>query len=314
MTGSMHLVEVNGSRILLDCGLFQGRRAETYERNLNFPFNPASVDAVVLSHAHIDHSGNLPNLVRQGFTGPIWTTAATRDLCSAMLSDSGHIQEKDVEYVNKKRRKQDLPPVEPLYTVEDAVATLPQFISVGYNRPFLVAPGVTVTFRDAGHILGSAIVVLDVKEPDKLPLQVVFSGDLGRKGLAILRDPTLIDAADVLIIESTYGDREHETLQEAEGKLRETVNATYKQRGKVIIPAFAVGRTQEIVYALHRLTDARKIPNLSIYVDSPLAVNATEIFRLHPECYDDEVKAFIFGDHPHRDPFGFERMHYIRQV
>jgi len=312
VTGSMHLVETNGVRLLLDCGLFQGRRKETYERNLNFPFDPASIDAVILSHAHIDHSGNIPNLVKQGFQGPIWCTPATRDLCVAMLRDSGYIHEHDVFYLNKHRRRKGLPPVEPLYTRQDADAALPAFVTIGYGRPFPVVPGVRLTFLDAGHILGSAITLLDIEEKGKTQ-RLVFSGDLGRPGLAILRDPEMVGAADVLIMESTYGNRLHDSTGEAERMLRNVINDTYRRRGKVIIPSFAVGRTQELVYGLHRLADAHKIPDLPIFVDSPLAVNVTEIFRLHPECYDEEVQEFINRD-SHRDPFGFRRLRYIRDV
>jgi len=312
VTGSMHLVEANGVRLLLDCGLFQGRRKESYERNLNFPFDPASIDAVILSHAHIDHSGNIPNLVKQGFQGPIWCTPATRDLCVAMLRDSGYIHEHDVFYLNKHRRRKGLPPVEPLYTRQDADAALPAFVTIGYGRPFPVVPGVRLTFLDAGHILGSAITLLDIEEKGKTQ-RLVFSGDLGRPGLAILRDPEMVGAADVLIMESTYGNRLHGTTGEAERMLRNVINDTYRRRGKVIIPSFAVGRTQELVYGLHRLADAHKIPDLPIFVDSPLAVNVTEIFRLHPECYDEEVQEFINRD-SHRDPFGFRRLRYIRDV
>ncbi|MDH7485654.1 MAG: MBL fold metallo-hydrolase [Anaerolineae bacterium] len=312
VTGSMHLVEANGARLLLDCGLFQGRRKETYERNLNFPFDAAGIDGVILSHAHIDHSGNIPNLVKQGFQGPIWCTSATRDLCAAMLRDSGAIHEQDVAYVNKHRQRQGLPPVEPLYTCQDAEASLPHFVTIGYGRPFAVAPGVRLTFLDAGHILGSAITVLDIEEKGQAR-RLVFSGDLGRPGLPILRDPEKVQQADVLIMESTYGNRTHESREEAERTLRRVINDTYRRRGKVVIPAFAVGRTQGLVYALHRLADAHKIPDLPVFVDSPLAVNVTEIFRLHPECYDEEMREFLNSDHQ-RDPFGFRRLRYIRDV
>jgi len=312
VTGSMHLVETNGVRILLDCGLFQGRRHETYERNLEFSFDPTSIDVVILSHAHIDHSGNIPNLVKQGFKGPIWCTAATRDLCAAMLRDSGHIHEHDAQYLNRKRRRKGLPPVEPLYTRADAEACLPSFVTVGYDRSFAVAPGVQLTFVDAGHILGSAITILNVTEKDKVQ-RLVFSGDLGRPGLAILRDPVQVSYADTLMMESTYGNRLHGTPREARGVPRRVINETYQRRGKVIIPSFAVGRTQELIFALHQLTEAKKIPDIPIYVDSPLAVNVTEIFRLHPDCYDEETREFI-NSSDRRDPFGFRRMRYIRDV
>jgi metallo-beta-lactamase family protein len=312
VTGSMHLVTVNGSRILLDCGLYQGRRQESFERNRNLPFDATRVDALVLSHAHIDHSGNIPSLVKNGFRGNIFATPATRDLCSAMLRDSGHIHEQDALYVNKKRARQGLPPVEPLYTVEDATDSLQYFVSLGYNRTLPIAPGVNLTFRDAGHILGSAVTVLDIEEgADKARL--VFSGDLGRPGMPILRDPQPVEGADHLIIESTYGERLHAPIESTEEDLREVVVNTYRRGGKVIVPAFSVGRTQELVYALHRLIRARDLPDLPIFVDSPLSVNVTEIFRLHPECYDQELKDFLASGN-HRDPFGFHRLTYIRSV
>jgi metallo-beta-lactamase family protein len=312
VTGSMHLLTINGSKILLDCGLYQGRRAESLERNRNLPFEPKAVDTMILSHAHIDHSGNIPTLVKNGFQGHIYATPASRDLCSAMLRDSGHIQEEDAAYLNKKRAKKGEPPVEPLYTVDDATECLKSFVTVGYDRPLPVAPGVTLTYRDAGHILGSAIVVLDIEE-DGARKRLVFTGDLGRKNMPILRDPQPVENADYLIIESTYGDRFHDPIETTDDELEEVIVDTYHRGGKVIVPAFAVGRTQELVYALHRLTEARKLPSLPIFVDSPLAVNVTEIFRLHPECYDKEIHQFMMSDN-HRDPFGFRRLTYIRAV
>jgi len=312
VTGSMHLLVVNGSRILLDCGLFQGRRQESFERNRKLPFDAADIDALILSHAHIDHSGNIPSLVKNGFQGNVYATPATRDLCSAMLRDSGHIHEEDATYVNKKRARQGLPPVEPLYTQEDAARSLEHFVSVGYHRPLLVAPGVTVSFHDAGHILGSAVVVLDLEE-NGTKNRLVFSGDLGRQGMPILRDPEPVEGADHLIIESTYGDRLHDPVEDQDRELRDVVLDTYRRGGKVIVPAFAVGRTQELVYALHRLVEARELPALPIFVDSPLAVNVTEIFRLHPECYDREVREFMEAGN-RRDPFGFRRLTYVRST
>jgi metallo-beta-lactamase family protein len=312
VTGSMHLLTVNGARILLDCGLYQGRRKESFERNRNMPFDPTALDVMVLSHAHIDHSGNIPSLVKNGFRGNVYTTPATRDLCSAMLRDSGHIQEEDVRYLNKKRARKGEPPVEPLYTQEDAMASMNHFVSVGYGRPLPVAPGVTLTFHDAGHILGSSQVVLDVKEGGE-EKRLLFSGDLGRPDAPILKDPEVVDSVDFLLIESTYGDRLHDPVRTAGGELRNVILDTYQRGGKVIVPAFAVGRTQELVYALHQLTEARKLPALPIFVDSPLAVNVTEIFRLHPECYDEQVKAFL-EESGRRDPFGFHRLEYVRAV
>lgn len=312
VTGSQHLIIVNGSRILLECGLFQGKRQESFERNRHLPFDAASLDALVLSHAHIDHSGNIPNLVRNGFRGNIYATFATRDLCSAMLRDSAYIQEHDAAYANKKRAEHGLPPVSPIYTHEDAIASLEHFISVGYGRPVTVGPGVQCTFLDAGHILGSAFVLLEIEEGRK-KTRVLFSGDLGRRNMPILRDPTPAPPADVLIIESTYGDRVHAPREEAEQRLLELIGETCGWGGRVLIPAFAVGRTQELVYSLHRLAKANKLPHVPIFVDSPLAVNVTEVFRLHPECYDRELLEFIAQDQ-YPDPFGFYRLQYIRNV
>ncbi|MEM7112183.1 MAG: MBL fold metallo-hydrolase [Chloroflexota bacterium] len=315
VTGSQHMLTVNGRRILLDCGLYQGSRKNTYTRNQNLPYNAADVDYLILSHAHIDHSGNIPNLVKSGFTGDIIGTYATRDLCAIMLRDSAKIQQYDIEYLNRKRKKQNLPPLEPIYTVEDAVNSLKQFIGIGYERPFYLFPGVSLTFYDAGHILGSAIVVLDIEDEEtKSNKRLIFSGDLGRPGRPILRDPTFVQDADILIIESTYGNREHAPLDEASDKLEQIINRTCKRGGKVIVPAFAVGRTQELVYRIHQLVENRDIsPDLPIYVDSPLAIDATGIYRLHPEGYDEEVAEFMLGDR-HGDPFGFDMMHYTRST
>ena len=312
VTGSQHLLSVNGTNILLECGLFQGKRRESFERNRNLPYDAAKIDTLVLTHAHIDHSGNIPNLVRSGFRGSIYCTFATRDLCSAMLRDSAFIQEQDAAYVNRKRARKGQPPIEPLYTHADAVASLEQFVSVGYNRPVWVAPDVRCTFLDAGHILGSATVLLEIEENGR-QTRLLFSGDLGRCDLPILRDPAPAPPVDVLIIESTYGTRSHGTHGEAEEQLFRLIKETYAGRGKVVIPAFAVGRTQEIVYSLHRLAEAHRLPDVPVFVDSPLAINVTEIFRLHPECYDEELREFIAQDR-HPDPFGFSRLRYTRRV
>jgi metallo-beta-lactamase family protein len=312
VTGSQHLLSVNGSHILLECGLFQGKRRESLERNRRLPFDAASVDALVLSHAHIDHSGNIPNLVRNGFRGSIYCTFATRDLCSAMLRDSAYIQEHDVAYVNKKRAHKGLPPVEPIYTHEDAIASLKHFVSVGYGRSIFVAPGVECTFFDAGHILGSAFVLLEAEE-NGWRTRLLFSGDLGRRDMPILRDPAPAPPADALVIESTYGDRRHRSHGGAERRLRQLIGETCGDGGKVVIPAFSVGRTQEIVYSLHRLASAGQLPDVPIFVDSPLAVNVTEVFRLHPECYDEELLDFTARNR-HPDPFGFDRLRYVRKV
>jgi metallo-beta-lactamase family protein len=312
VTGSQHLISINGSRILLECGLFQGKRRESFERNRDLPFVAADVDVLILSHAHIDHSGNIPNLVRSGFRGSIYCTFATRDLCSAMLRDSAYIQERDVEYANKKRARKGEPPVEPIYTQADAIASLEHFVSVGYDRPVIVAPGVQCTFLDAGHILGSAVVLLEIEERGQRT-RLLFSGDLGRNDMPILRDPSPAPPADVLLIESTYGDRLHPPHEEAEQRLLRLITETYAQGGKVIVPAFSVGRTQELVYSLHQLARDHALPDVPIYVDSPLAVNVTEIFRLHPECYDEELREFMAESRP-PDPFGFSRLRYVRNV
>jgi metallo-beta-lactamase family protein len=309
-TGSQYLLELNGRRVLLECGLFQGPRGETIERNRNFPFDPKELDAVILSHAHIDHCGNLPNLCRQGFEGNVYCTFATRDLASIMLEDSAEIQRNDAEFVSKKRAKQGLPPVEPLYTAQDADKAVRQFIGINYDRPIPVADGLTVTFRDAGHILGSAQVVLDVQEGGR-KYRYLFSGDVGRGNDDILRDPQPVENVDYLQVESTYGGREHSPKVNANEKVRDLVFETLERRGKVIIPAFSVGRTQQIVYTLHQLTLAGQLPRVPIYVDSPLSVNATEIYRLHPECFNEPIYRFL---REKENPFGMENLTYIREV
>jgi len=308
VTGTMHVLIVRGKKILLDCGLYQGKRDEAFERNRQLPFDAASIDAMVLSHAHIDHSGNIPQLVKLGFTGNIACTHATRDLCSIMLQDSGYIQEKDAEYVNKRRARKGEKPVEPLYTARDAVKAMNQFFSVGYERKVQIADGVSVTFYDAGHILGASVSVLDIND-DGRPIRLVFSGDLGRPGQPILRDPAILTQADILFTESTYGGRFHDDFSTLNQKLAQVVNETVKRGGKIIVPAFSVGRTQEIVYALHQLTLSGEIPALPIFVDSPLSLNATEVFRAHPECYDEETADFLESND---DVFGWNRLRYIR--
>jgi metallo-beta-lactamase family protein len=310
VTGSKHVLSVNGSRILLDCGLYQGRRQESFDRNRRLPFDASAIDAMVLSHAHIDHSGNIPNLVRAGYRGNIHCTFATRDLCSYMLRDSAHIMESDAAYLNKKRRRNRQPLVEPIYGAAEATESLRYFTSMDYERQALLAPGVRLTFYDAGHILGSALSALDITE-DGRSARLLYTGDLGRRDLPILCDPQPVPDVDYLIIESTYGGRAHGTPQDAERQLARVVRETHARGGKVIIPAFSVGRTQEVVYALHRLTVAGDIPKMPIYVDSPLSTNATEVFRLHPEYYDAETYAFMLE---HRDPFGFSALRYLRHV
>ncbi|UCG52006.1 MAG: MBL fold metallo-hydrolase [Candidatus Latescibacterota bacterium] len=295
VTGSQHLLSVNGRRILIECGLFQGRRSDTYEKNLNFEYDPADVDAVLLSHAHIDHSGNIPNLAKNGFQKNVFATSATVDLCQIMLRDSAYLNEKDVEWVNKIRASKHEEPIEPLYTIEDAEEALQHFVGVQYNKPFTVAPGVSVTFKDAGHILGSAGIILDIEEDGK-KLRLGFSGDVGRRDMPIIRDPRPLEDLDVLIMESTYGDREHSDSSGAEEELAELVQRTIKRQGKLIIPAFAVGRTQLLVYILHRLLEDKRIPKIPVFVDSPMACNAMDVFRSHPECFDREAYFHFAND------------------
>ena len=312
VTGSMHVLSVNGRNLLLDCGLYQGKRKKAFERNRNLPFDAGEIDAVILSHAHIDHSGNLPSLVKSGFTGTIYATSATRDLDAYMLLDSAHIQESDVAYVNKRRAKQGKRLFEPLYTRRDALDTLTHFSTVEYGRPFEPIPGVQVHFRDAGHILGSSIVVIDVDENGR-KRRLVFSGDLGRRGLPILRNPQVAEDADYVIMESTYGSRFHASTGEAKEVLHQAAQEVYDRRGKLIIPSFAVGRTQELAYRLNQLWEGDQLPPIDVFVDSPLAVNVTEVFRLHPECYNDEMLDAMLSE-TDRDPLGFSNLRYIRNV
>ena len=311
-TGSQHLIEINGHRVLLDCGLYQGHREEAYDRNKSFPFEPAQLDCVVLSHAHIDHAGNLPNLSRQGFRGNIFSTPATRDLCQIMLADSARIQTSDTEYVNRKRTRKGLKPFHPLYDERDAERCLRQFVTVDYHRPMLVAEGVTVTFIDAGHILGAAQVVLDLHDPATgEKKRLLFSGDVGRGNNDLLRDPEIAENVDAVIMESTYGGREHEEENGARDKICRVLNDALKNHGRVIIPAFAVERTQQILVVLHELFEQDRIPDVPVYVDSPLAVSATEIFRLHPECFNEEIYEALFEK---SNPFGFEGLHLVRKA
>jgi len=305
-TGSMYLLEVNGRNLLLECGLFQGHREETTRRNTTFPFDPRKIDAVVLSHAHIDHAGNLPNLARKGYDGPIHCTVATRDLCSIMLIDSAHIQEQDALFVSKWRAKKHLSPVEPLYRVPDAEKAVKQLVPHGYETPFSPVPGVTVTYRDAGHILGSAQVILDFQEKDR-KFRWLFSGDVGRGQDELLRDPVPVENVDYLQIESTYGNREHAVRIDADALVAKHVGDTIAQRGKVIIPAFSVGRTQQIVYVLHELMCAGKLPRLPVFVDSPLSVKASDIYSKH---LDDLKPGLIESMCNHESPFYMNNLTY----
>lgn len=310
VTGSMHVLHINGKRILLDCGLFQGRREEANERNRNFPFDPQSIDAVVLSHAHIDHSGNLPGLVKQGYTGPIYSTPATHDLCSIMLADSAHIQMKDIEFLNKKLAKKHRSPVEPMYTPEDALAAIELFQPVPYRHEFNIAPNVSVKFFDAGHILGSASVHLTIKNNGTVKT-LGFTGDVGRWNMPIIRDPEFMGNVETLISESTYGGILHDPPSDMGNQLAAVLQRTVERGGKIIVPAFSVGRTQDLVFALHKLKDDGHLANIPIYVDSPLAINATEIFRKHPECFDEEMRQHLSQ---HHDPLRLNQLHYIRSA
>lgn len=292
VTGSMHLLEANGKLIALDCGLFQGRRAATREANRTHPRDPKEFHAVVLSHAHIDHTGRLPLMVRDGFTGVIHATPATRDLCAIMLPDSAHIQEEDARWLNKKRRLNSEPPIEPLYTNDDAIKTMKQIHTSPFQRWFKVASGVHARYFEAGHMLGSAGIEIEITE-NGVKTTLVFTGDVGRCGSPILRDPAPLPPCDYLICESTYGGRTTDPVTDLKPRLAEVVRRTINRHGRVIIPAFSVGRTQTIIYFLRQLFVTGELPQIPVYIDSPLAINATEVFKLHPECYDRDAREFM---------------------
>jgi metallo-beta-lactamase family protein len=311
VTGSQFTLTANGHTILFECGMFQGRRQEAFEKNRNFNFDPAAIEALVLSHAHIDHSGNIPNLVRKGFNGPIYATPPTVDLCRIMLKDSAYLQMKDIEWVNRIRARTGEAPFKPLYTMQDAEAAMKLFTGTPYDKSFTVCEGVTATFRDAGHILGSAGVSLEIVENGHLT-RCGFTGDLGRPNLPILHDPNLIRDLDVLIMETTYGNRLHTAIADVEEELVQLVRTVTSNGGKIIIPAFAVGRTQELVYILHKLFNEDRIPEIPIFVDSPLACEATCVFRNHPECFDRETGRIFLADK--EDPFGFGRLKYVQDI
>jgi metallo-beta-lactamase family protein len=312
VTGSQYLIEANGKKLLLECGLYQGRRAESYARNLNLPFDPRTVDGMVLSHVHIDHSGNLPNLVKGGYRGPIHATSATAGMADLVLMDSAHIQELDAEYVNRRNAKRGLPPAEPLYTAADAEAVKPLMTPHEYQEPFRACDGVTVTLFDAGHILGSAGMLLDVEEAGK-KWRVVFSGDIGRRGLPILRDPSLPPPADILLMECTYGDKPHRDFSEAQNELRDMMLRTIRRGGKIIIPAFAIGRTQELVYCMGRMIEQGELPKIPIYVDSPLAVGISDLYRKYPAYFDEEAGKLIRREGEDR-ALGYEYVTFTRSV
>ena len=285
VTGSCHLLHVGGRTIALDCGMFQGRRAIAQAKNAELPMPTAELDAVVLSHAHIDHSGRLPFLVARGYARAIWATSATRDLCASMLADSAHIQEKDAEFLRRHHRAA----APPLYTMADATKAMSLMTGVDYAQDFEVLPGVRATFVDAGHILGSASAIVDCEEAGRTR-RIVFSGDIGRPGLPIIRDPVPPGGANVVIMESTYGDRDHEPLDDSREELARVIRETAARGGKVLIPAFAVGRTQELLYDLRELQLAGRVPPIPVFIDSPLATEITAVYRKHPEIFDREEK------------------------
>jgi metallo-beta-lactamase family protein len=305
-TGSKHLLEINGQRILLECGMFQGRRDKTIDYNTHLPFDAKSVDVMLLSHAHIDHTGLIPVLCREGFAGKIHCTEATADLCRVMLMDSAHIQEQDALFMTKKLGK----PVAPLYTQADASTSLGHLESVRYNQPIAVARGVTATWLDAGHILGSAMIVLDVEEGGR-KFRFAFSGDLGRGNNDLLRNPNIPQNVDFLLTESTYGNRVHEPLDDVNDRVCTIINRAVERNGKIVIPSFSVGRTQQLLYTLFQLTKTRCIPALPIYVDSPLSLSATDVFRRHLEDFNQQFRDVMMN---RENPFSIENVTYIQSV
>jgi metallo-beta-lactamase family protein len=311
VTGSRHLLRTSRASVLLDCGLFQGRRRETFARNHELGLDPGALDAVVLSHAHIDHSGALPVLCQRGYTGPIFATSATVDLCAPMLLDAAMLQESDARHIQRLiERGAEVDPVEPLFGQDDVLLTLGQLVGLPYHRAHLIAPGISLQFLDAGHVLGSAIVVLDIEDEGRRT-RLAFTGDLGRHHLPILRDPEVPAQAETLITESTYGDRLHEPIELTGEALAAVVRRTCDRGGKVVIPAFALERAQELIYQLKLLRAAGQIPPVPVYVDSPLTVKLTDVFRLHPECFDKEARQLLQGS---SSPFEFEGLRYISDV
>ncbi len=312
VTGSKHLITTSkGIKILLDCGMFQGKGLETDSMNRDLGFDPKEIDYLLLSHAHIDHSGLIPYIYKNGFKGTILCTPATRDLCAIMLADCGFIQEHDTYYNNKKRAKKHLPPLQPIYNVDDALATMKLFISVPYHKEYFIDADIKVLFTDAGHILGSSAINLSIKDGEKTK-RICFTGDIGRYRKQILKDPEAFPQADYIITESTYGDRLHENLEDAEKKfLKVIIDTCNIKKGKLIIPSFSIGRAQEIIYALDRLSSLGLLPDVNVYVDSPLSTDATNIMRMHPECFNTDILEYMKTD---ADPFGFKKLQYIQSV
>jgi len=312
VTGSKHLITTDdGKKILLDCGMYQGKGMETDSMNRNLGFDPETINYLILSHAHIDHSGLIPYMYKNGFRGSIITTSATRDLCSIMLPDSGHIQELDVKWFNKKRMRQGLPTVTPIYSVEDAEKALGLFISVEYNRRFYINDQINVKFTNSGHMLGSAVVNLEITENGQKK-RIAFTGDIGRSHNKLLQTPAVFPQCDYLITESTYGNRLHPAEKEmADDFLKIVYETCVNKRGKLIIPSFSVGRTQEIVFLLNNFYNEGKLPKIEVFVDSPLSVNATDVFRMHTDCMNESVKSVLKYD---EDPFGFNSLKYIKNV
>ncbi len=313
VTGSKHVLEVDGRRCLVDCGAFQGSRAESDRKNRQLVPDPAGIDSVVLTHAHYDHCGLLPLLVKRGFEGNIHSTPATRDLASIVMMDSARIQARDADYLSRQAQKKGQKfDWTPLYSEADAVKAAGQFITVSYNRPFQVGDGLRCEFFDAGHILGSATALMDVKDAAGSTVRVCFSGDLGRPGKPIIRDPAPIPDVDYLVIEATYGDRRHDPTSDALDRLADEVNQVARLGGKLVIPAFAIERTQELIWYFHMLAEQKRIPPIPIWVDSPMAINATTVFQIHPECYDEETNE-AFVKH-HKNPFGFNQLKFSNTV
>ncbi|QQO10243.1 MBL fold metallo-hydrolase RNA specificity domain-containing protein [Breznakiella homolactica] len=312
VTGSKHIFEVNGKSYLVDCGAFQGKRAEADRKNRNFGIETDRIEAAILTHGHYDHSGMLPMLPKNGYKGNIFATSATRDIANLIMMDSANIQARDAVYLKKQAQKKgEIFDWEPLYNEKDAIQATNQIVGISYNRPMTIGDGITLEFYDAGHILGSAIAFVTIQDGDK-EIKIAYTGDLGRKNKPIIRDPALIPAADYIVMESTYGDRRHDSTHDAMERLAEVAKRAIKNKGRILIPAFAIERTQELVYYFHMLVDQGIIPEIPIYVDSPMATNATTIFQVHPECYDEEIhEAFIKH---HKNPFGFNSLHFTTSV